>query len=192
MIGVLPPATPALDLQRAALLVIDVQCGAFDGRLCAPMPAGDQLVEACQRALHWARQHRVPVLWVQHSEPGGPMDGPGFEIDPRLDPTAQEPRFTKTTPDALEVPDLVEALSQGKIQHPILMGLQSDCCIEATALGALRRGHQPWLVTDGHHTWPDRGLSAEAIRDQVSARLAEAGAALLPLRTLLSTPETSA
>lgn len=186
------PALPSLDLQRAALLVVDVQCGAFDGRLCAPMPDGNQLVEACQRALQWARHHQVPVLWIQHSEPGGPMDGPGFEIDPRLAPLAQEPRFTKTTPDALEVPELAEALTCGRIQQPILIGLQSDCCIEATALGALRRGHQPWVVSDAHHTWPDRGLSAEEIRDQVSARLADAGVALIPLSSLLSTPETPA
>lgn len=182
-------STPALgcpDLSQAALLVIDVQCGAFDGRLCPPMPDGDALVLACRQAVDWARRRGVPVLWIQHSEPGGPMDGPGFEIDPRLSPLASEARFTKTTPNALEVPGLVHALRQGGVHQPILVGLQSDCCFEGTAQGALAEGLQPWLVRDAHHTWPDRGQSAEARRDQISAQLAQAGVTLLSLHTLVS------
>ena len=51
---------------------------------------------------------------------------------------------------------------------------------------ALALGLQPWVVSDAHHTWPDRGLSAEALRDQISAQLAQAGATLLSLHTLVS------
>ena len=180
------PASGVPDLRQAALLVIDVQCGAFDGRLCPPMPDGDALVQACRRAVDWARQRGVPVLWIQHSEPGGPMDGPGFDIDLRLTPRTDEARFTKTVPNALEVPSLVQALAQCGVSQPILVGLQSDCCIEGTAQGALALGLQPWVVRDAHHTWPDRGLSAEALRDQISAQLAQAGAALISLHTLVS------
>lgn len=174
----------ALNLKRAALLVIDVQRGAFDGRLCPPMPDGDDLLSACRSALDWARQQRVPVFWVQHAEPGGPMDGPGFEIDPRLDPAAEEPRFTKTVPNAFEETSLAQTLQQAGRSQPILIGLQSDCCIEASARGALALGLKPWLVPDAHHTWPDRGLSAEALRDEISQQLAQAGVPLIPLSTL--------
>jgi len=172
------------DPSSAALLVVDVQRGAFDGRLCSPMPDGEALLAACRQALAWARQRGLPVLWIQHLEPGGPMDGPGFEIDPSLDPRPDEPRFTKTVPNALELPSLQEALQQRGCRQPILVGLQSDCCIEATARGALALGLQPWVVRDAHHTWPDRGLSAALLRDEVSARLAEAGAWLTDLHTL--------
>lgn len=172
------------ELSQAALLMIDVQCGAFDGRLCPAMPDGDALVAACRQALDWARTQGIPVLWIQHSEPGGPMDGTGFEIDPRLDPWPTEPRFTKTVPNALEVPALVQALHELGCQRPLLAGLQSDCCIEATTRGALALGLQPCVIRDAHHTWPDRGLSATALRDEVSAQLALAGASLIDLHTL--------
>ncbi len=175
---------PGLDLAQAALLVIDVQCGAFDGRLCPPMPDGEALLAACRSALDWARAQGLPVFWVQHSEPGGPMDGPGFEIDPRLDPAPSEPRFTKTVPNAFEETSLTQSLQEAGRSQPILIGLQSDCCIEASARGALALGLKPWLVPDAHHTWPDRGLSAEALRDQVSQALAQAGVPLIPLASL--------
>lgn len=177
-------STPTLDLGQAALLVVDVQCGAFDGRLCPPMPDGEALLAACRGALDWARAQGLPVFWVQHSEPGGPMDGLGFEIDPRLDPAPSEPRFTKTVPNAFEATSLAQSLQEAGRSQPILIGLQSDCCIEASALGALAAGLQPWLVPDAHHTWPDRGLSAEALRDRITQTLAQAGVPLIPLASL--------
>ena len=183
---------PGLDLEQAALLVIDVQCGAFDGRLCPPMPDGDALLAACRSAVDWARQQQVPVFWIQHSEPGGPMDGPGFEIDPRLNPGPEEPRFTKTVPNAFEETSLAQALQNAGRSQPILIGLQSDCCIEASTRGAQALGLQPRLVPDAHHTWPDRGLSAEALRDEISQALEHAGVALIPLPQLirLTQPQT--
>ncbi|MBH9551928.1 cysteine hydrolase family protein [Inhella gelatinilytica] len=167
-----------------ALLVIDVQTGTFDGLHCAPMPGGPELIRACQRAIAWARQQALPVIWIQHHEPGGAMDGMGFEIDARLQPLAHEKRVTKRQPSAFEGTALGDNLVALGVTHPVLVGLQSDCCVRATAQAAQARGLNPIVVADAHHTWPNGEHSADAIRSRINQELAQAGIAVLPLADL--------
>jgi nicotinamidase-related amidase len=159
------------------LLVVDTQRGAFEGEWA--MPQGDALVAACQRAIAWARRRGTRVVWVQHHEVGGPMSGAGFEIDPRLAPRPDEPRILKTEPNALSNTALAPLL-QGAARVWVV-GLQSDCCVQATALAAHQAGWPVTVVADAHHTWPNAGRSAETVRDAVNADLAAAG---VPLTTL--------
>lgn len=160
-----------------ALVVIDTQVGAFTGEWA--MPDGDELIAACQRAIAHARAQGWPVLWVQHHEPAGAMDGAGFAIDPRLEPAADEARVLKVEADAFSNAALAQLLA-GR-DRILLTGLQSDCCVQATALGGQRRGLPVMLVADAHHTWPQKDLSAADVRRQVNQQLKEAG---IPLTTL--------
>ncbi|MFG6458958.1 cysteine hydrolase family protein [Roseateles sp. BYS96W] len=162
---------------KTALVIIDTQVGAFTGDW--PMPDGDELITVCQRLVAHARARGWPVLWVQHHEPGGPMDGAGFAIDPRLAPAADEPRILKVEPDAFSNAALAPLLAgQERI---LLAGLQSDCCVQATALGGDRRAVPVTVVADAHHTWPQNELAATAVRDRVNQELQEAG---IPLTTM--------
>lgn len=158
-----------------ALVVIDTQVGAFTGAW--PMPDGDALIAACRSAVAHARARGWPVLWVLHHEVGGPMDGAGFAIDPRLAPTADEPRILKTEPDAFSNAALA-ALLRGQ-DRILLAGLQSDCCVRATALGGLQRGLPVAVLAGAHHSWPSEGRSATEVRDAVNEELRAAGVPVL-------------
>ena len=162
---------------KTALVIIDTQLGAFTGEWA--MPDGDGLIAACQAAVAHARKHGWTVLWVQHHEPAGAMDGAGFAIDPRLAPAGDEARILKVEPDAFSNAALAQLLSSH--DRILLAGLQSDCCVQATALGGHQRGLPVELVADAHHTWPQQDLSAATVRDEVNRRLREAG---IPLTTL--------
>lgn len=154
-----------------ALVVIDVQIGAFSGEWA--MPDGDALVAACAAAVADARARGWPVLWVQHHEPGGPMDGAGFAIDPRLAPAANEPRIVKTAPDAFSNAALAALLAgQDRI---LLCGLQSECCVRASALSGHKLSLPVAVLAGAHHTWPSEGRSAAAVRDAVNDELRAAG-----------------
>lgn len=167
-----------------ALLVIDTQRGAFDPTLVGEwaMPDGDALIAACQRAVAWARRTGTPVIWVQHHEVGGPMSGEGFAIDPRLAPAADEPRILKTEPSSFSNTALAPLLA-GK-RRVLLAGLQSDCCVRATALAGQAAGAPVAVIADAHHTWPSEGRSAAEVRDAINTELAAAGIPLLTLADL--------
>ncbi|MBB5205076.1 nicotinamidase-related amidase [Inhella inkyongensis] len=167
----------------AALLMIDLQCGAFDGLRCDPMPDGDPLLANCRQLLDAARRRGQPVIWVQHAEDqaDSPMhpQGPGFAIDPRLDPKAHEPRIIKTEPNAFSQPDLMAALQAVAADQVVLAGLQSEVCVSATATAALALGLGVTVVRDGHHTWPHAGHSATEVRKRVNEDLEDAGAKMI-------------
>ena len=167
----------------AALLMIDLQCGAFDGLRCDPMPDGEPLLANCRLLLDAARRRGQPVIWVQHAEDPleAPMyrDGPGFALDPRLDPAADEPRIIKTEPSAFSQPALLAALQALGTQQVVLAGLQSEVCVTATATAALALGLSVTVVRDGHHTWPHAGHSATEVRKRVNEDLEDAGAKMI-------------
>ncbi len=156
---------------RTALVIIDTQVGAFTGEWA--MPDGDELIAACQRAVAHARAQGWPVLWVQHHEPAGTMDGAGFAIDPRLAPAPDEARIVKVEADAFSNAVLAQVLAGH--DRILLAGLQSDCCVQATALGGQRRRLPVSVLADAHHTWPQKDASAAAVRDRVNHELREAG-----------------
>lgn len=167
-----------------ALLVIDTQRGAFDPALVGDwaMPDGDALIAACQGAVAWARGQGAAVIWIQHHEADGPMNGEGFAIDPRLAPAAGEPRILKTEPSSFSNAALAPLLAgKGRV---LLAGLQSDGCVRATALAGQAAGFPVAVIADAHHTWPSEGRTATQVRDAVNAELAAAGIPLLSLAAL--------
>lgn len=167
-----------------ALLVIDTQRGAFDASLVGDwaMPDGDTLIAACQQAVAWARRTGAAVIWVQHHEADGPMKGDGFAIDPRLQPLPSEPRILKSEPSSFSNTALAPLLA-GK-RRVLLAGLQSDCCVRATALAGHAAGQPVTVIADAHHTWPSEGRSANEVRDAINTELAAAGIPLLTLADL--------
>lgn len=162
-----------------ALVVIDVQQGAFNGDWAMPAAEQAALITACQQAIAWARAAGHTVLWVQHHEPGGPMDGAGFAIDPRLAPADTEARLLKTEPSAFQ--NAATAALLAGHERILLCGLQSECCVRATALAGHALGLPVAVIGDAHHTWPGEGRSAAEIRDAVNTELATAG---IPLQLL--------
>lgn len=167
-----------------ALLVIDTQRGAFDASLVGEwaMPDGDVLIAACQQAVAWARASGAAVIWVQHHEADGPMNGEGFAIDPRLAPLPSEPRILKTEPSSFSNTALAPLLA-GKTRV-LLAGLQSDCCVRATALAGQAAVVPVAVIADAHHTWPSEGRSATQVRDAINTELAAAGIPLVQLADL--------
>jgi nicotinamidase-related amidase len=158
-------------MSGTALLVIDVQRAAFVGEWA--MPDGDALISACQQAIAWARAKGHAVIWVQHHEPGGAFDGAGFAIEPRLEPAGNEARILKTEPSSFTNAALAQLLA-GK-QRVLLTGLQSDCCVRATALAGQAAGFPVAVIADAHHTWPCEGRTAPQVRDTINTELAAAG-----------------
>src|SRR2546427_8821423 len=132
---------------HTALLVVDVQNGVVEGT-----HARDAVVANVSSLVERARQERVPVVWVQHSDEGLVRGSDEWRIVPELSPGEAEPLVEKNYADAFEDTTLETVLSGLGVGRLVVAGAQTDECIRSKLHGAIVRGYDATLVADAHTT----------------------------------------
>lgn len=168
-------------MSSTALLVIDIQRGAFDGVRCPPVDAPERLVAHAGRLLDAARAGGHEVVLVHHcDEPGSPFEEGTvhWPFHDALAPAAGEVVLKKQASSAFDGTGLDAQLKARGVTELVLCGLQSEFCVSNTTRSALQLGYAVRVASDGHSTWPSEGRSADQIEAEVNTRLAQAGAVL--------------
>jgi nicotinamidase-related amidase len=132
---------------NTALLVVDVQNGVVEGA-----HERDTVVANVASLVERARQERVPVVWVQHSDDGLVRGSDEWGIVPELAPREAEPLVEKSYGDSFEDTILETVLSDLGVGRLVVVGAQTDACIRSTLHGAFARGYDATLVGDAHTT----------------------------------------
>jgi isochorismate hydrolase len=132
---------------NTALIVIDVQKGVVAGN-----HERDTVVANVGSLVEKARQERVPVVWVQHSDEQLARGSDDWQIVPELTPDDAEPLVEKNYGDAFEDTPLEHVLSDLAVGRLFVVGAQTDACIRSTLHGAFARGYDAILVSDAHTT----------------------------------------
>jgi nicotinamidase-related amidase len=149
---------------RSALLVVDVQQGLF--RPPTPAFQGEAVVERIGGLLARARTQSLRVIHVQHD--GGPGDvlahgSQGWQIHPGITIAEGEPIIEKRYCSAFQETDLGARLAAAGIERIIVVGLQTEFCIDTTCRAAMGLGLKVVLVSDAHTTSDTPTLSAAQI-----------------------------
>ncbi len=166
-------------MPTTALLLIDIQRGAFDGVRCPSIERPAELVANASSLIAAARDAGSPIMFVQHcDEPNSPFEEgtPHWELHEQFVPNAGETAIKKYASSAFENTHLDETLQRLNIKNVILCGLQSEFCVRNTGNAALDLGYSVRVAEDGHSTWPSEGKSPEVISDSVNKELAARGA----------------
>jgi nicotinamidase-related amidase len=145
---------------QRVLLVVDVQVGVMRNAWEA-----SRIIKNIRIAVEKARNGKVPVIWVQHSDDELIYDSSDWQIVPELLPEEGEKRIYKQYNSAYEQTQLEEILAELGVTHIVLAGAATNWCIRATAYGALERGYDLTLIQDGHTTETielENGVSIEA------------------------------
>jgi nicotinamidase-related amidase len=132
---------------KAALLVVDVQNGVMSDAWDAHRVIGN-----VSRAVERAREHGVPVIWVQHTSEELPQGSPQWQWVPALVRAKGETLIQKQFNSSFEQTALEDELARLGTTHIALAGAATNWCIRATAYGALDRGYDLTLVKDAHTT----------------------------------------
>ena len=167
-------------MKQAALLVIDVQNGAFDGVRCPPISEPERLLSNARRLIDAARAAGAPVVFIQHCDTEDAFEEgtPHWQLHPMLSPQAGDPVVTKRQSSAFEGTDLAAVLANVDASELVLCGLQSEFCVSNTARSALANRFAVLIADDAHGTWPSMERSAGEISRQANADLEAAGAVL--------------
>ncbi len=132
---------------RTVLLVVDAQVDVMRQAWDAA-----RVIDRIAGAVDRARDRRVPVVWVQHSDGDLPHGSPGWQWAPPLAPADDEARIDKHFNSSFEQTTLEAELAALGATRIVLAGAATNWCIRATAYGALERGYDLTLVSDAHTT----------------------------------------
>ncbi|MFI6213961.1 cysteine hydrolase family protein [Nocardia brasiliensis] len=166
-----------IDLDAAALLVIDVQNGFVNQGSASAVPVIVDLVA------DWSAGNRPTVFTRYRNYPNSPWERllgwhalqgpPETDLIDELIPFTARPKahlLDKTVYTALtaEGSQLITALG---VTDLILCGIATDACVLKTALDAFERGYVPWVVRDAVASNATRH-SAEQMHDSALLHLA--------------------
>ena len=142
------------------LLVVDIQKGITDERLYA----FDSFIENAKRLIGTARKNNVEVIYVQHD------DGPGtgfsvgdidFEIADQVAPSENEKVYIKDVNSCFGNREFAEYLESTGEKELMVIGLQTNFCIDATVKSAFDRGYKILIPAGANSTFDNDYMDAE-------------------------------
>lgn len=183
-------STPVVDVDRTAVLVIDMQNDFMEEGAPLEFPEGRRVVPAILKVLGAARERGMPVVYAAHvhRKDGADLgihrdlyppvaagqalvDGErGAQIHQDLAPRPGEPVIKKHRYNSFYATDLELILRGLGVETVVLTGMTTECCVLGTARGALERGFRSVVLADACAScdYPDLGygeMSAAAMHE---------------------------
>ena len=144
--------------KKSALVVIDVQVDVVKNAVNLP-----QVLDNMNTLLRRAREAGVPVIYVRHQDPYLEVGTPGWEIHPAIAPQNSEPVISKQASDSFYNTSFQQLLERLGIDHLVVVGAQTDYCVDTTVRRATTCGYDVTLVSDAHTTEDNEVLKGEQI-----------------------------
>ena len=132
------------------LLVVDMQKGIVDDELYA----FDSFMEKTVRLVDAARKNGVEVIFVQHDageNTGLSVGDEAFEIIDELSPEQGEQVFVKKINSCFGNKDFREYMEKQEDRRLMIIGLQTNYCIDCTVKSAFERGFEV-MIPEGTNT----------------------------------------
>ena len=142
------------------LLVVDMQKGLVDEELYDY----DAFVEKTVKLIDTARKSKVEVIYVQHD--AGPGSGlsagdDDFEIADQVSPAKGEKVFVKTINSCFGNREFKEYMEQQDDKRLMIIGLQTNYCIDATVKSAFERGYEVIIPEGTNSTFDNDYMTGE-------------------------------
>ena len=142
------------------LLVIDMQKGIVDEDLYA----FDIFMDRTVRLIDAARKNNVEVIFVQHDAGKGSglsVGDDAFEIIDRIRPMQGEKVFVKTINSCFGNKDFKQYMKSQEDKRLMIVGLQTNYCIDATVKSAFERGYEVIIPEGTNSTFDNDYMTGE-------------------------------
>lgn len=149
-------------MSNIVLMVVDVQ-----NALIKDHPYNEQrVIENIKKLILTARDNKKEVLYVRHDDGKGTeleQGTDGWQIYYDIKPNANELIFEKQYNSAFHKTGLREYLESKEIDTIILVGLQTEYCIDATCKSAFDYGYKIIIPEETNTTFDNEYLSGEKL-----------------------------
>ena len=143
------------------LLVVDMQKALTEDE---ELYDAEAFMDRNIRLIDAARKNNVEVIFVQHDagEGSGFSAGDeGYEIDPRVAPKEGEKVFVKTINSCFGNKDFKAYMEQQEDKRLMVIGLQTNYCIDATVKSAFERGFDVIVPEGTNSTFDNDYMTGE-------------------------------
>lgn len=148
---------------KQALLIIDAQQALIDGeQVKTGVYEKERLIANINHVIQKAVQDNVPIIFIRDIDVSN-GEGPGFEIHGDIHIPNASVIFNKAATNAFYGTGLKDYLEEQLIKHLVVMGCQTEACIDTAVRTATVSGFDVTLVGDGHSTYDSSMLTAEQI-----------------------------
>ena len=140
------------------LLVIDIQKGITDSRLYD----FESFIENTIRIIDTARLNQVEVIYIQHDDglgTGFSIGDEDFEIASQVTPAAGEKVFIKDINSCFGNKEFAEYIKNEDAL--MIVGLQTNFCIDATVKSAFERGYKVIIPQGTNSTFDNDFMTGE-------------------------------
>lgn len=146
-----------------ALCIIDVQNAMVQEN--NPVYRSNEVLHNIKELIERARKQSVPIIYIQHNEEGSEFQKglDSWEIVDLIKPQKNDFIVHKTYSDSFKETNLKEVLDQLRINELIIVGMQTDYCVNATSLRANELAYDVTIVSDAHSTFDDERSAKEII-----------------------------
>ena len=148
---------------KQVLLIIDAQQELIDGNEeQAPVYEKEKLIQTINKVIGEAGKLHIPILFVRDEDVAG-GEGDSFQVHREIHVPSGVPMFNKQATNAFYGTGLLRHLQENEVGHLVIMGCQTEHCIDAAVRTATVSGFDVTLVEDGHSTIDSDELSAKQI-----------------------------
>jgi nicotinamidase-related amidase len=149
-------------MSNSVLLVVDVQTALIEEH-----PYNKQkVIDNIKRLISVARDNEKEVLYVRHDDGKGAALEYGtdrWQVYYEIAPNNDEKVFDKQYNSAFLKTDLKEYLESKKINIIILVGLQTEYCIDTTCKSAFEYGYKIIIPEEANTTFDNEYLTGEKL-----------------------------
>lgn len=170
-----------------ALLVIDMQLVAFDGKVTPAIADGQRLLDSVARLIGLCRNNKIHIIYVQTCAAAGQpyaKDVHGWEIDPQVAPHEGDHIVFKRNSSGFDGTDLQDVLNDLGVRMLLVCGIWSEFCVANTSMDAARLGFEVFVAADAHGTVAINGEAAKGTVAQQNRKMSEFGITVLGSDTL--------
>lgn len=142
------------------LLVVDTQKAIINSRLYQ----FDLFESHVKKLIDKARDNGIEVIFVRHDDGVGnelTKGNNGFEVYERFQPKDNEIIFDKNVNSSFKDTGLLECLNKKEEKTIIIVGLQTDYCIDATIKAGFEHGFKMIVPENTNSTFDNQFMTAE-------------------------------
>lgn len=145
------------------LLVIDAQQELIDGNHERnAVFQKSQLIANINLVIEKAGKAAVPIIFIRDIDVSEGK-GSGFEIHREIHMPAESKTFDKSATNAFYGTGLLEYLKSHQVKHIVVMGCETQHCVDSAVRTATIHGFDVTLVGDGHSNLGNALLTSEQI-----------------------------